>query len=220
MRSFWENHVNQVAGSRRDSGAAKGAASPSAGPGGPCGRRFRRSQSASAGRRPGGLGTGRLRKGLTRQQRMMEDSSALLEELTARVRGVVPEDAAAALRGGRSSGSDSEATTEPERDEREEEDEEVALLRAYNESSNALWRMHRQTIRLLLEHLDRLGLASSDTAAATAAVAPPLGCSTPVHHRGGRAASGSPAVSRVVPPVAPAEPRAVEEPAGEPGLGA
>jgi len=94
---------------------------------------------------------------MSRQKKLMEDSSALLEELTARIRrtGMQLDDSFW------SSGSDSEATTEPDRDEREDEDEETALLRACNESSTALWKMHRQTVRLLLKHLDRLGLGNS-----------------------------------------------------------
>jgi len=226
MRSFWENQVNQVA-SARDSGAAKGGASPSATPGRPHGLLFRRSQSASAVRRPGALAVGRLRKEVTRQQKLMEDSSALLEELTTRIRGLLPEEA---LRGRRNSSSDSGASTEADRDEREEEDEELQLLRAYNQSSSALWRMQRQTVRLLLEHIDRLGLSEPGGLAAAAGLA--AAGMTPVHRRGvarttsgSRAASGSPAPRvaplQLPPPGGPgADSRTVEEPAGEPDLGA
>merc|ERR1719336_141528 len=118
--------------------------------------RLRRSHSESLPRRTGRQATQRLRKEMSRQKKLMEDSSALLDELTARIRrtGVQLDDSFW------SSGSDSEAMTEPDRDEREDEDEETALLRACNESSTALWKMHRQTVRLLLEHLDRLGFGS------------------------------------------------------------
>jgi len=146
MRSFWENQTRAAShdtGSPKDSLGVRNASNAQGG-WQPCGRR-----SLSFPRK----GTSnRVRKDIAKTQKLMEDSSALLEELALRVRGT----GADVLRGGESgtsSSSDSEAITECQGDD---DCEEVSLLRAYKASSSSLWRAHRQTVRLLLTHLDKI----------------------------------------------------------------
>lgn len=95
-----------------------------------------------------------MHKDMVQQQKLMEESSALVVELADRVRGVVDVGAAegalacAGQRSGSCSGDEATAS--------DLEDDEAALLRAYYETNVNLWKVHRQTVQLLLEHLDKL----------------------------------------------------------------
>jgi len=164
MRSFWETKARSGSREARDSLGASGTprsgrSGSALGGGSPRGAAEKggdscRSHSASQPRRQGGT-SARLRRDLAEQQKLMDDSNALLSQLTLRIRGnsqAVAEDSR------RSSGSESEAPTEAERETEGNEGASVlrGFVRTFRQSTSSLWKTHRQTVRLVLEHLDGL----------------------------------------------------------------
>jgi hypothetical protein len=143
----------------------------------------------------------------------MADSSSLLEELALRIRGAPGSGQEEGIGGdagvcGNSSGSDSETTPTRVAEASEDEDEETALLQSYKENSSALWRQHRKTLRLLLEHLDSFGRPPKQKQPSAAGFLCPTG---PSAAASAAAAAGSLTGRRLV--------QAMEEPAREPDAG-
>lgn len=178
MRSFWETKTrparearDSLGGTPRSGRSCRSSAKDGCSPrgavqqaqGAPCGERGapdeRRSHSASVPRRQGAAAAARFQRDIanfTEQQKLMEDSTAQLLQWAMRLRrgtDAVSEDSPR-----RSSGSESEPPSEVDHDEESDEGPSMLrpLVKAFRESTSAIWKNHRQAVRVMILHLDRL----------------------------------------------------------------
>merc|ERR1719277_1680115 len=85
----------------------------------------------------------------------MEESSALNLQLANRIRGVGAAETAPVSTERTSCSSTEEAAIS------DLEDDEAGMLRSYRADQVNLWRVHRQTVQLSLEHLDKVSQSQS-----------------------------------------------------------
>lgn len=183
MRSFWEN---QTRNTLKEVTSPKEALRPRRGSGnsGRGGNVLRSATSVPASRRGGAVN--RMERDVARTRKQLEGTSALLEELAQRLYSTDAE----VLLSPKSSDSDSEVLTDVGTEELD--DEEIAFLRAYQESSSVLWKVQRQTVRLLLAHLDKVGSEHQDVGALCSPLSHMAGFASPI---AALAATGSPLCS-------------------------
>lgn len=145
MRTFWESQMHSS--SKENLQPRVGTAERHAKTG--------NSSTISIGCLHRGLSTRDMQRDIVHMQKELEGTSEMLEQLTRRLHDV--EANSLSILTSQSSNSELEEFTDAAKsEEEEEEDEELAFMRSYRESSSALWRVQRQTVRLLLMHLDKV----------------------------------------------------------------
>lgn len=147
MRTFWESQARKEAAS-----SPKETVRPTRSSVDGARRRSTMSASGAASRRC--HSAQRVRQDIAKAQRQLEGASELLAQLTHRIQGVETDSVLTA----RSPSSNSESDLQLDATREVDEDDDLAFMRAYRESSSALWKVQRQTVRLLLSHLDKAGV--------------------------------------------------------------